>query len=117
MACNVLSVDQETLESMQNALVTDDWSHDTLADFTSIWWAALPIQNFNFSHILEYCDVINDANGSNNDYRHVIIKGQHLLEEYFVTDLFKQDEIEIFRVRILRNSTPKCTSVSNFQCL
>ena len=72
------------MESMQNALVTDDWSHDTLytneemADFTSIWSAAMPIQNFNLSQFLEYCDVINDANGSNNDNRHVIIKGQHL---------------------------------------
>ena len=65
-----------------------------MADFTSIWLAAMPIQNFNFSHILEYCDVINDPHGSNNDYRHVIIKGQHLLKKHSVTDLlFKQDEI------------------------
>ena len=47
----------------------------------------MPIQNLNFSHILEYCDVLNDAHGSNNDYRHVIIKGQSLLKENFVTDL------------------------------
>ena len=44
----------------------------------------MPIQNFNFSHILEYCDVINNAHGSNNDYRHVIIKEQHLLKEHVV---------------------------------
>ena len=88
------------MDSIQNALVTDDRSRDYLytnqkmADFTSIWSAAMPIQNFNFSQFLEYCDVINDANGSNNDNRHVIIKGQHLLKEHFVIDLlFKQDEI------------------------
>ena len=75
---------------MSNGVLgTEDWSHDKLytnkrmADFTSIWSAAMPIQNLKFSHILEYCDVINDANGSNNDNRHVIIKGQHLLKEHF----------------------------------
>ena len=78
----------------------------------------MPIQNFNFSQFLEYCDVINDANGSNNDNRHVIIKGQHLLKEHFVIDLlFKQDEIERFSGRILRICTPKCTPESHFQCL
>ena len=78
----------------------------------------MPSQNFNCSHILEYCDVINDAHGSNNDYRHVIIKEQHLLKEHFVTDiLFKQGEIERFSGRILRICTPKCTPESNFQCL
>ena len=57
----------------------------------------MPIQNFIFSHIPEYCDVINDAHRSNNDSTHVIIKGQHLLKKHFVTDLlFKQDQIERF---------------------
>jgi hypothetical protein len=78
----------------------------------------MPIQNFNFSHILEYCDVINDAHGSNNDCGHVIIKGKHLLKEPIVTDpLFKQGEIGRFSGRILRICTPKCTPVSHFQCL
>ena len=78
----------------------------------------MPIQSFNFSQFLEYCDVINDANGSNNDNRHVIINGQHLLKEHFVIDLlFKQDEIERFSGRILRICTPKCTPESHFQCL
>jgi hypothetical protein len=45
----------------------------------------MPIQNFNFSHIREYCDVINNTHGSNNDNRHVIIKEQLLLKEHFVT--------------------------------
>ena len=36
------------------------------------------IKNFNFSHNLEYCDIINDAHGSKNDYRHTILKEQHL---------------------------------------
>ena len=49
-----------------------------MADFTLILMAPMLIKNFNFSHILEYCDIINDAHGSNNDYRHTIIKGQHL---------------------------------------
>ena len=78
----------------------------------------MPIQNFNFSLILEYCDVINNAHGSNNDYRHVIIKEQHLLKEHFVTDiLFKQGNIERFSGRILRMCTPKCTPLSHCQCL
>ena len=65
----------------------------------------MPIQNFNFSQFffffinpvdapfctrkepaIEYCDVINDANRSNNDNRHVITKGQHLLKEHFVIE-------------------------------
>ena len=111
--------------SIQNALVTEDRSCDNLhssnkmADFTSIWSAAMPIQNFNFSPILEYCDVRNDAHRSNKGYYwQVIIKGQHLLKEKFVTDLlFKQGEIERFSVRILRINTPKCPPVSHFQCL
>ena len=62
----------------------------------------MPIQN-NFSHILEYCDVIKDAHGSKNDYRHVIIKGQHLLKKHFVTDLLlEQDKIERLFGRVLR---------------
>jgi hypothetical protein len=88
------------MDSIQNALVTGDRSRDYLytnqkTAFTSILSAAMPIQNFNFSHILDYCDVINDANGINGDYRHVIIKGQRLLKEHFVIDLlFKQDEMD-----------------------
>ena len=92
-----------------------------MVDFTSVLSAAMSIQNFNFSHILEYCDVINDAHESNNVYRHVIIKGQHLLKEHFVKDKFckfcKQGKIERFSGRILRIRTPKCTAVSHFQCL
>ena len=89
-----------------------------MADLTSILSAAMPIQNLNFSHILEYCDVINDAHGGNNDYRHVIIKEQHLLKEHLVTDiLFKQGDIERFSGRILRICTPKCTPLSHFQRL
>ena len=62
-------------------------------------------------------DVKNDAHGSNNDYRHVIIKGQLLLNKHFVTDLlFKQDEIERFSGRILIICTPKCTPESHFKC-
>ena len=69
----------------------------------------MSIQNFNFSQFLEYCDVINNAHGSNNDNRHVIIKGQHLLKEHFVTDiLFKQCEIE----RILRICTSDIKNVN-----
>ena len=76
----------------------------------------MPIQNFHFSHILEYCHVINNAHRNYNDFRHVIIKEQHLLKEHFVTDiLFKQVEIEIFSGRILRICSPK--QKSNFQCL
>ena len=74
----------------------------------------MPNKNFNFSHILEYCDVINDAHESNNDYRHVIIKikGKHLLKEHFVADLlFKQDEIDRFSNRVLRI----CTKMHTFK--
>ena len=75
----------------------------------------MPIQNFNFSHFLEYCDVINNAHGSNNNCRHVIIKEQHLLKEHSVTDvLFKQGEIERFSGRILRMCTPKMHTTKPF---
>ena len=86
-----------------------------MADFTSILSATMPIQNLVFSHILAYCYVINYVHGRNNDYRHVIFKGQHLLNEHFVTDLlFKQNEIERFSGRMC---TPKCSTVSHFSCL
>ena len=63
-------------------------------------------------------DVINDANGSNNDNRHVIIKELNLLKEHFVTDIiFKPGDIERFSGRILRICIPKCTPESHFQCL
>jgi hypothetical protein len=72
----------------------------------------MPIQNFHFSHILEYCNIINDAQGSNNDYRWPSIDGTFLKQL-----IFKQGEIERFSGRILRICTPKCTPVSHFQCL
>ncbi|KAI8747740.1 hypothetical protein BgiBS90_032929 [Biomphalaria glabrata] len=40
--------------------------------------------NFTFVNLLEYCDVINAAQACENDYRHVIIKGQALFKEHFV---------------------------------
>ena len=58
--------------------------------------AAMPILNFNFSQFLEYWDVINDAYGSNNDYRHVIIKGQHLVNAHFVIDCFHSRDTQTF---------------------
>ena len=64
-----------------------------MADFTSILTAPVPIQNFDFSHILVYCDVINASHGSISDYTKSIIKGKHLFNEQFVTGLrFKVDE-------------------------
>ena len=66
-----------------------------MADFTLILSAPMIIKKFNFSHIFEYCDNINDAQGSNNDYRHSIIKEQHLF-----VDLSKEIDEKIFCIFI-----------------
>ena len=76
------------------------YTNRKMADFTSILTAPMPIQNFDFSHILEYCDVVNASHGSTSDYRKYIIKEKHLLKEKFVTGLrFKVDENDNFVVK------------------
>ena len=91
--------------SMYNALVAEDWSSDYLYNNKNYGWFLHQYDRQIRQFKTLIFSVINDSHGSNNDYRHVIIKGQHLLKEHFVTDLlFKQDEIERFSGSIC---TPK----------
>ena len=88
-----------------------------MVPFNSLGTTAMLLKNFNFTDILEYCNVLNTAHSCQNYYRQIITKGQAFFKERFVTDIqFKLDKSENFIIRSTVKAEMKKRSAYNLSC-
>ena len=67
--------------------------------FVSIGITPLMLKNFTFSDIIEYCEVLDEAHKTRNNYRHEMKKGQQLLKERFITGIRHKEDVNGYEIK------------------